>query len=111
MREFKVKGPIRVHGQSPVPLFDQLLYTVDWHPLDKDGNVLPVFRRNKSLKKRSAAAGQFTENFRSPEIIKPPFGWPHGFRVTITVPPQAKTRRGSPGVQLQIAVPEGGLLK
>ena len=59
-----------------------------------------------------AGAGQLVPDVvKSPKIIKPPFDWPHGFRATITVPPQAQTRRGSPGVQLQIDVPEGGLLK
>lgn len=105
MRDVRVKGPIRVEASSPAIGLDQIRFTVDWHPLDKDGKVLPVVRRDEKLPPRAAAAGFKTEP------IKPPFDWPHGFRATVSVPPQQAAHGNSPGPLLQISVPEGGLLK
>ena len=44
-------------------------------------------------------------------IPEPPFDWPHGFRVTVSVPPQQASHGSTKGLHLQISVPEGGPFK
>ena len=111
-QELKTKGPIRVDASTASFLGDKKLYRVEWQPLDEFGRVMPVVsNRDKKLKERMAVAGNVGVIGGSKHIWEPPFDWPHGFRVKISIPPQAPTRRGSLGILLQIRTSEGGLIK
>lgn len=111
-RMFKAKGTLRVEADTAVFGVDGLRFTVDWHPLDKNGKVLPVFRRNGDLQERFAPTVNVGgAQFARPRLVEPPFKWPHGFRVTVTIPPQQAVNGASPGPLLNLSVPKGGLLK
>lgn len=111
-REVKVKGPIRVDASTATLGRDSVGYRVDWHPLDENGRVLPVFREDKKTLERRAKAENsgFLRVIGTQQYAEPPFDWPHGFRATVFIPPQADTSDVSLGVLLQIMAPEGGLL-
>ncbi len=101
----KVKGPVKVDLVSPTLGFDGLEYKVDWHPLDKNGKVMPVFRRSdQPLAKGGGHALPFVA---TPDTFKPPFDHPHGFEVRIWIPPQAAYHGNSAGPYLNIYTPKG----
>lgn len=71
-----------------------------------------VYWRNADLTERGVLSGSFGAlQRRTSEIFKPPFEWPHVFRVTVTIPPQQAVNGASPGPMLNLSVPKGGLLK
>ena len=97
---FNTNGPVRVELNSMTFGVDGMRYTVDWHPLDKNGNRETVVQ---------------SEDYRAPEyggivlpgvpsetIIEPPYDHPYGFEVTVRVPPQAKYNDSSTGPYLNI---------
>jgi len=47
---------------------------------------------------------------RNSEIFTPPYDNPHGFEVRVWVPPQQAVHGNSPGPNLQIFVPKGGVI-
>ncbi|MBT5051044.1 MAG: hypothetical protein HOM58_21265, partial [Rhodospirillaceae bacterium] len=111
-REVNVKGPIRVDASTATLGNDSVGYRVDWHPLDENGRVLPVFRDDKkTMERRAMAANNVKKVIGSQQYAEPPFDWPHGFRATVFIPPQADTSDMSLGVLLQIMAPEGGAFK
>lgn len=84
-RRIKVKGPVRIDVRSGAAGLDGLDYRVQWHPLDKDGNVIPTFRNPEKEKSFGEYSG-----FSIPigRTHQPPNDHPHGFEVRIWIPPQ-----------------------
>ena len=106
--DVKVKGPIKVelHTQA---LVDGLTYTVDWHPLNAEGKVMPVFRSADNRPKEEG--GLVSINKPRSETFHPPYDNPHGFEVRVRVPPQQAVSGNTTGAFLNIYVPKGDLVK
>ena len=101
----KVKGPVKIDLVSPTLGIDGLEYKVDWHPLDENGKVIPVFRRSdQPLAKGGGHALPFVSK---PDTFKPPFDHPYGFEVRVWIPPQAAYHVNSAGPYLNIYTPKG----
>ncbi len=105
-RDFKVKGPIRVDMDSPI-FGDGLRYQLPWQPLYPGGRVMQEVH-NPGTKLKEEFKSHVT---RRPQIHKPPYDHPHGFRVEITIPPQQRANGIGPGPSLRIFAPRGGVLK
>lgn len=109
-RTFKTNGPVRIRPDTAVFGVDNSRYTVLWHPLDKNGKEMRVFKNNP--KEQSAfSAGIGVKQFPLIRTFEPPFDSPHGFRVTVHIPPQHETNGASSGPILHISVPKGRLIK
>ena len=78
---------------------DGMQFTVDWHPLDKNGNRETVVQSEDYPPEYGS---NLLTGIPSERIIEPPYDHPYGFEVTVRVPPQAKYNDSSTGPYLNI---------
>ncbi|WP_299623818.1 peptidoglycan-binding domain-containing protein [Pelagibius sp.] len=97
---FDVKKGISVDAVSNTLGVDGIRYTVDWYALDKDGNVIPEFRRPNH--RPQEAGGHLLPFEPSRRDFKPPFKSAHGYRAIIRVPPQPSYSGKSAGPVLRV---------
>ena len=109
-RTFKTTGPVRIRPDTAFFGVDNSRYTVLWHPLDKNGKELRVFK-NHPKEQPAFSPGLGVKQFPLIKTYEPPFDSPYGFRVTVHIPPQHETTGASPGPILHISVPKGSLTK
>ena len=103
-RKVNTKGWVKVVIYSITPGSDGLRYTVEWHPLDKDGKRMTVVQnQNRDIPEHG---GLFLGTLE--QIFKPPYDHPHGFEVTVRIPPQPPYNANSYGPYLNIFTSVGG---
>lgn len=100
-RDVTTHGPVKVEVHNPGPSWNGLRYKVDWYGLDKDGKVIPEFRRpdhdDNLPEEGGLVLGQRTE-----KIFKPPFDNSNGYQFRLNYPPQGEYTpfEGSPHIKV-----------
>lgn len=97
---FKTNGPVKIELNSMTLGLDGLRYTVDWHPLDKNGNRAAAVQAEDY--RPPEYGGHVLPGIPSETIIEPPYDNPYGFEVTVKVPPQERYNDNSSGPYLNI---------
>lgn len=102
-RSVTTNGPVLIEISTFTAGVDGMVYTVDWHPLDQSGDRLEVVRSAES--RLQEFGGHILPGLPSKRVFKPPFDHPHGFKVTVNIPPQASVNANSAGNWLRIFLP------
>ncbi|MDH5557486.1 MAG: hypothetical protein OEZ03_09050 [Alphaproteobacteria bacterium] len=99
-KTFETNGPVKIELNSMSLGLDGLRYTVNWHPLDKNGKRQTIVRSQDY--RPPEYGGNLLTGVPSETIIEPPYDNPYGFEVTVSVPPQASYNDNSAGPYLNI---------
>lgn len=100
-RDVTTHGPVKVEIHNPGPAWNGLEYKVDWFGRDKDGNVIPEYRRPDHSERNPPQGGLIFKQ-RTEKIHHPPFESPHGYNFRLTYPPQGEYSpfEGSPHLKI-----------
>ena len=100
-RDVTTHGPIKVELHNPGPSWNGARYKVDWYGLDKDGKVIPEYRRPDHDERNPEQGGLILQP-RTEKIYKPPYENPNGYQFRLTYPPQGEYTpfEGSPHIKV-----------
>ncbi|WP_156521026.1 peptidoglycan-binding domain-containing protein [Magnetospirillum moscoviense] len=100
-RDVITNGPAKVEIHNPGPSWNGLEYKVDWYGLDKDGKVIPEYRR-PDHDQRNPSQGGIILKPRTEKVFEPPFENPNGYSFRVTYPPQGEYSpfEGSPHIKV-----------
>lgn len=88
-RDVTTHGPVKVEIYNPGPSVNGLRYKVDWYGLDKEGKVIPEFRRPDHDQRNPDQMGHVLKP-KTEMIYKPPFDSPQGYNFRLNYPPQGE---------------------